>query len=81
MSRECSSGEPSCASLSTQAGKGTAGGLSRRGLCNAILVYKGKVLAQNLKLYIKLPGGGVDPGESPKQALIREVIEETGAKL
>lgn len=55
--------------------------LPYRGVCNAILIYKGKILAQNLKIYIKLPGGGVDPGESPKQALVREVIEETGAKL
>lgn len=27
-----------------------------------------------------LPGGGIDPGESPKEAIYREVSEETGVK-
>ncbi|MDR9484778.1 MULTISPECIES: NUDIX hydrolase [Sediminimonas] len=30
---------------------------------------------------LQLPGGGIDPGESPISALHREVLEETGWKI
>ncbi|MEL7091633.1 MAG: NUDIX hydrolase [Pseudomonadota bacterium] len=30
---------------------------------------------------IQLPGGGIDPGESPVRALHREVMEETGWRI
>ncbi len=30
---------------------------------------------------LQLPGGGIDPGESPAHALHREVLEETGWKI
>ncbi len=30
---------------------------------------------------LQLPGGGVDPGESPMRALHREVVEETGWRI
>ena len=29
----------------------------------------------------QLPGGGIDPGESPTEALHREVLEETGWRI
>ena len=47
----------------------------------AILVRKGRVLVTHQTTphpEYQLPGGGVDPGESPLQALHREVMEETG---
>ena len=47
----------------------------------AILIRAGKVLVtfqQQPEPEFQLPGGGIDPGESPIRALHREVFEETG---
>ena len=38
-------------------------------------------LQQGLSIELQLPGGGIDPGETPVQALHREVYEETGYRI
>ena len=47
----------------------------------AILIRDGKLLLTHQakpQSEVQLPGGGIDAGESPMQALYREVFEETG---
>lgn len=41
-----------------------------------LLTYQGGMFSE-----FQLPGGGIDPGESPMQALYREVLEETGWRI
>ena len=56
----------------------------RRPGAYAILWREGQVLLthQSAPLSeLQLPGGGIDPGESPLQALHREVMEETGWRI
>ena len=56
----------------------------RRPGAYAILPLNGGVLltAQlSTTVDIQLPGGGIDPGESPIQTLHREVLEETGWRI
>lgn len=53
----------------------------RRPGAYAILPRGGRVLVtyqHGLDPEFQLPGGGIDPGESPLRALHREVFEETG---
>lgn len=50
----------------------------------AILPHLGRFLVTMQiadRMDIQLPGGGIDPGESPVQALHREVMEETGWRI
>lgn len=49
------------------------------------LIYRGDrllvVYSQTPSPEVQLPGGGIDPGESPIQAIHREVLEETGWRV
>ncbi|MDO8520935.1 MAG: NUDIX domain-containing protein [bacterium] len=51
---------------------------------DVIALYRGKlVLVKRLKapFGLALPGGHVDPGETPKETAIREFLEEVGLTL
>lgn len=53
---------------------------SHRVNARAIVIHDGKILLNEFGhgLYYNLPGGGVEAGELVKEAVIREVMEETG---
>ena len=52
----------------------------RRPSARAIIERDGKVLVMHSRKYdyFKFPGGGIEQGETPEQALVREVREESG---
>ncbi|MEM9145089.1 MAG: NUDIX domain-containing protein [Pseudomonadota bacterium] len=52
----------------------------RRG-AYGIVMQGGGLLCVWQKGELQLPGGGIDPGESPLAALHREVLEETGWRI
>lgn len=57
---------------------------TRRPGAYAVLWREGRVLLthqQDPWPEFQLPGGGIEPGESPLQALHREVFEETGWRI
>lgn len=51
--------------------------------CRAVVIQNGKVLGEfyQNKGVFNLPGGGLEPGESPEACCIREVAEETGVNV
>jgi len=56
----------------------TANDLSWRPSVYGIVIFKNKILLVKESGKFHLPGGGIDIGESPETALLREVKEETG---
>ncbi|MBP5489839.1 MAG: NUDIX domain-containing protein [Lachnospiraceae bacterium] len=56
------------------------GPVFRRPSARGIIERDGKFLVMHSRKYgyYKFPGGGIEAGEDPKEALIREVAEETG---
>lgn len=53
-----------------------------RKAARGVLVHDGKIalLSVTKKGYHKLPGGGIEEGEDPMKAFIREIKEETGCE-
>ncbi|MEO1491398.1 MAG: NUDIX domain-containing protein [Pseudomonadota bacterium] len=53
----------------------------RRGAYGILVDRSGDLLLVDQGDELQLPGGGIDPGESPLQALHREAREETGWRI
>jgi 8-oxo-dGTP diphosphatase len=59
-----------------------AGAMSTRYRACGAVIYRGRILmvrhVHDGRDYWTLPGGGIEPDETPEQAAEREVFEETG---
>ncbi|MEM1299223.1 MAG: NUDIX hydrolase [Pseudomonadota bacterium] len=53
----------------------------RMGAYAIVVGQDGALLLVDERGELQLPGGGIDPGESPVQALHREIMEETGWRI
>ena len=56
------------------------GSVGKRPSVRGIILRNGKIAMMHSQKYnyYKLPGGGIEPGESLEETLIREVREESG---
>lgn len=57
---------------------------SPRHTARGIVIHDGKILLierwRGRLHYFSIPGGGVEPGETPEQAVLREITEETSCR-
>ena len=60
-----------------------SGKVYERPTARAIIVKDGRVLLNHVAAYgfYEVPGGGIEAGEAPEAAVIREVAEETGREV
>lgn len=56
------------------------GTVGRRPSVRGIIIRDGKIAMMHSRKYdyYKLPGGGIEPGETLEETLVREVLEESG---
>lgn len=56
--------------------------INRRNRSVAVVTRNGKILMERIfcfgREFLSLPGGGIEPGETPEQAALRELKEECG---
>ncbi len=50
--------------------------------CEGYFIKDNKILARDSKQgYVIFPGGGIEKKENPEEAILRETLEETGARI
>jgi 8-oxo-dGTP diphosphatase len=55
--------------------------IERKSVYGVIENTSGQLLVIDVNGTLHLPGGGIDPGEDPEAALIRECVEEAGCTI
>lgn len=58
--------------------------MTRPRACGALFQNNSVLMVQHVeptRSYWTLPGGGLEPGESPADAVVREMLEETGIQV